>query len=111
MELSFEDEPTRELYCRSTLLTRRHGRALADAIACRLSLLSAAPRLGDVPMQPPIALTAHGDGLHSVALGLGHRLRFRVAGSAMVDAEAVTSIVILGLAGADGPTQQAGGTE
>lgn len=110
MNIRFDDAPLRDLFSRFSALKKQFGAALSGTISCRLSMLSAAPCLADVPAAPPIGLMAHRNGLYSVTLGRGHRLRFRGLGGAGAEPTEVRAIVILGLAGPDGSPIGTGGT-
>lgn len=78
MEITFSDPKVRDLCCSKAELVRRFGATLAKKICCRLSVLSAAPSLADVPSTLPIGLTrVNGHGDFSVALGVEHRLLFQ----------------------------------
>lgn len=60
-----------------------YGPELGKKICSRLSLLSAATSLGDLPSTPPLSLVSvDGKDLYSVALGDSYRLFFKTVASA-----------------------------
>lgn len=109
MIIRFDDVPSRDLFSRAAALQKQFGAALAGRISCHLSLLYAAPCLADVPAAPPIGRAEDGNGVHSIALGSGLRLRFRAIGGAEAGPAEVKVIVILGVAGPDGSSTGTGG--
>lgn len=101
LELSFSDAKVRDLYCSQSGLAGEFGAELARKICCRLALLTAAPSLGDVPADFPVALAARdAPGCFSVALGPSHRLLFQaipMEGAKMSELSHISRLLIIGL--------------
>lgn len=84
MEITFTESSICDLCCCRERLVQRYGSELGKKICSRLSLLSAARSLDDLPSTPPVSFTpVDGAGLYSVALGDQYRLLFKSVMSAL----------------------------
>lgn len=93
MEIYFSDVQVRDLCCSRKALVSKFGVKLARLICCRLSVLSAALSLDDIPISPPIGLAPLDcKGRFSMNLGAEHRLLLQTVPNQAENVNGLTKI-------------------